>query len=106
MGKRKRSRVVLGERGDPCPRCGRSTEVREHGEITPKHRRQPYYYSRWFYCTNPKCKTSMIMPDRFRVFRRERQPVSSSTVHNDDVVMSVLAEQDGAEQDGKPPWED
>ena len=97
--KRSRSRVVLGERGDPCPRCGRSTEVREHGEITPKHRRQPYYYSRWFYCTNKKCKTSMIMPDRFRVFRRERQPVS--TGYEDDIVMSVLAE-----QDGKPPWED
>ena len=98
MGKRKRSRVVLGERGDPCPRCGRSTEVREHGEITPKHRRQPYYYSRWFYCTNNKCKTSMIMPDRFRVFP-ERQPVR--TGYDEDIAMSVLAEQDGT-----PPWED
>jgi hypothetical protein len=98
MGKRKRSRVVPGERGDPCPRCGRSTEVREHVEITPKHLRQPYYYSRWFYCTNPKCRTSMIMPDHYRVFRGEPQRAAGAA--DVDIVMSVLAEGD------KPPWED
>ena len=100
MGKRKRSRVVPGERGDPCPRCGRATEVREHVEVTPKHRRQPWYYSRWFYCTNPKCKTTMIMPDRYRVFRQGSARAERSAA-DEDIVMSVLAE-----QDGKPPWED
>ena len=100
MGKRKRSRVVPGERGDRCPRCGRATEVREHVEVTPEHRRQPWYYSRWFYCTNPKCKTSMIMPDRYRVFRQDSARAERSAA-DEDIVMSVLAE-----QDGKPPWED
>ena len=37
----------------------------------PKHLKQPYYYSRWFYCINPKCRATMVMPDRFRVFRGE-----------------------------------
>jgi hypothetical protein len=99
MGKRKRTRVIPGERGDPCPRCGRSTEVREHVEITPKHLLQPWYYSRWFYCTNPKCKTTMIMPDLYRVFR-DRQAACSGALQDDDIVMAVLSESD------TPPWDD
>jgi hypothetical protein len=94
----KNSRAVPGEVGPPCPRCGRRTQVRAHKRVTPKMLAAPWYYSRWFYCTNNKCKTSMIMPDRFRVFP-ERQPVR--TGYDEDIAMSVLAEQDGT-----PPWED
>jgi hypothetical protein len=90
--KRKRHRV-LPERGDPCPRCGRATETHEHIEVTAKHLRQAYYYRRWFRCTNPDCRTTLIMPDRYRVFRWE-QPVSRT------------ADDTPTEQTGNPPWED
>jgi hypothetical protein len=28
---------VVGMNGDPCPRCGEPTQIREHTEITAKH---------------------------------------------------------------------
>jgi hypothetical protein len=71
VGKKKKHFVVIAGDGDPCPRCGRPTQIREHPEITDKQLRQPFYYSRWFNCINPTCKTTLVMPDRFRVFRNE-----------------------------------
>jgi hypothetical protein len=73
--------------------------VHEHVEVTPKHLRQPWYYAKWFYCTNPKCKTTMIMPDRYRVFRGDRQAACSGGFQNDDIVMAMLSESD-------TPWDD
>lgn len=46
---RKTYRVILGE-GVPCPRCGRSTQIREHAAITERRPSQAYYFRRWFYC--------------------------------------------------------
>ena len=62
---------VLGNDGDCCPRCGELTQIREHIAISPKHLRQPFYYSRWFYCFNQNCITTMIMPEKFKVYREE-----------------------------------
>jgi hypothetical protein len=62
--------VVPGS-GDPCPRCGKATQIREHKSITDRELRQPFYYSRWFYCRNPRCRTTTIVPDRYRVFNVE-----------------------------------
>jgi hypothetical protein len=59
--------------GDPCPRCGRTTKVCEHEHITDKQLKKPYYYSRWFYCQNPHCKTTVIMPERYKVFNSEQK---------------------------------
>jgi hypothetical protein len=70
---RKKNRVVVSLDGDPCPRCGQSTEIREHGEITSKHLRQPYYYTRWFNCINPRCRTTLIMPERYRVWKEKQR---------------------------------
>jgi hypothetical protein len=64
MGKKKRKRtqyVVVEGDGDPCPRCGQPTQIREHDAFR-EHLAQPLYYTRWFCCRNPKCKT-------FREFR-------------------------------------
>jgi hypothetical protein len=61
------SYIIVGSSGDPCPRCGRATEVREHKFITAKQLRKAFYYSRWFICVNPRCRTTTIVPDRFRV---------------------------------------
>jgi hypothetical protein len=44
-------------------------EVREHVAITEKELRRPFYYSRWYNCANRQCKTSLVMPDEFRVFK-------------------------------------
>jgi len=55
--------------GDPCPRCHQPTEVHQHNRIKQKHLNQPYYYSRWFVCVNPKCRTEKIMLERYRVYR-------------------------------------
>jgi len=65
----KAHRKTVPGQGDPCPRCGMPTEIREHDGLRDKHLRQPFYYTRWFYCTNKQCKTTMIMPDRYKVER-------------------------------------
>jgi hypothetical protein len=60
--------VVLGNDGEPCPTCGRSTEIREHAAITQKQLRQQCYYSRWFVCTNPMCHGKRILPERYVIW--------------------------------------
>jgi len=65
---KRKSYVVVGNGGEICPRCGQSTEIREHAAITAKLLQQPSYYSRWFYCTNPKCQMRRIMPQRHLVW--------------------------------------
>jgi hypothetical protein len=64
--KRKTSRII-GQDGEPCQRCGKPTEVHEHIELTDRLLAQPFYYSRWFNCRNPDCRTTLIMPKAFRV---------------------------------------
>lgn len=80
MGKRRKRHLVVGLDGDPCPRCDFPTEIRVHVEVTDKHLRQPFYYTRWFYCTNPRCRTRQIMPDRYIVWnerlRRESEQLT------------------------------
>jgi hypothetical protein len=72
MAKKKRYVIVPGN-GDLCSRCGMVMEICEHVEITKKHRRQPFYYSRWFNCINPDCETNFVMPLRYRVWNSIRK---------------------------------
>ena len=58
---------VIPGNGDPCPRCCQPTQIREHDEITEKHLRQPFYFRRWFHCTNPQCRVQMVCAERFKV---------------------------------------
>lgn len=62
----KKTLVMPGD-GDPCHRCGGLTQIREHKVITAKELARPFYYSRWFYCSNPDCVTNLIMPERYKV---------------------------------------
>jgi hypothetical protein len=72
--KRAKSYVVVPELGMPCPKCGTPTEIREHKTLTPKHLvKQPYYFSRWFYCKAPSCKVSTHMSEQYKVIN---QPVT------------------------------
>jgi hypothetical protein len=113
--KHKQKHKVVGMNGDPCPRCRKPTEIREHTEITAKHLAQPFFYERWFNCVNPACKTTLIMPDRYRVFASEatreqyadgplfRQP---DRLHDgDDAVMDVLNTVQEPDPHERPPWE-
>jgi hypothetical protein len=91
--KRKRNSVVVAGSGDPCPRCGCPTQIREHGAITDKLLAQPFYHSRWFVCRNHRCRTSTITPDRFRVFRDDQTRAQFEPEHDkpfSDVVMETL----------------
>lgn len=91
----------LEREGDPCPRCGRKTQIREHKKITARELRQPFYYSRWFKCLNHNCRTTLIMPERFRVYPVDREPellIPPPIPQFDDVVLSVL-------DADRPPWE-
>jgi hypothetical protein len=66
---RRKFRIVPGD-GDPCPRCGQPTQIREHKAVADRELARPFYYSRWFNCTNASCKTTLIMPPRY-IVRRE-----------------------------------
>lgn len=67
MAKRK-SYLVEAGKGIACPRCGRATQIRAHKEITGKHLRQPFYYTRWFYCLHADCVVSLHMAEEFKVW--------------------------------------
>ena len=66
MRQRDRAVVVPGY-GDPCPRCGVSMQIREYSNSTNKYLRRPYFYTRWFCCMNKSCRTTMVMPERYKV---------------------------------------
>jgi hypothetical protein len=60
--------VVVDGAGDPCPRCYRPMQIREHGDVNgQKLAAQPFFYTRWFCCMYADCKTNMVMPDRYKV---------------------------------------
>jgi hypothetical protein len=71
-----RRHLVIPGRGDPCPRCGKATQIREHRAITDRELRRPFYYRRWFYCRNPRCRTTVIVHDRYRVFNVEPEQIA------------------------------
>jgi hypothetical protein len=86
MSAKKRHVKVPGW-GDPCPRCCRPTEIREHPEITEKHRRQPYYFTRWFFCTNPDCKVTLHMSERYKVWNgRARTREAAAAAFRGEVI--------------------
>jgi hypothetical protein len=74
IGSRKSNRrftssyVIVPGPGIPCPRCGRPTQIREHRTITERHRRQPYYFTRWFRCMHRACHTTLIMCNEYKVW--------------------------------------
>jgi hypothetical protein len=75
----KKTIIVAGD-GDPCPRCARPTQIREHVAVTDKQLAKPYYFSRWFVCTNADCKTTLIMAERFRVVNDQERHAQSGAL--------------------------
>lgn len=73
MSKKKKKYVVVSENGPRCPRCGRHMQVREHDRVREKQLRQPYYYSRWYNCSHRSCKTTLVMPEGYKVWNDPRE---------------------------------
>ncbi len=66
-GKRKRRKsIVVSGDGDPCPRCGKPMQIRQYNAIDEEQMRQPFFYTRWFCCKNENCKTTLVMPARYK----------------------------------------
>ena len=106
MGKR-----VLGNDGEPCPRCGRPSQIREHKVITKRLLQQPYYFSRWFYCLYHDCQTQTFMLEEYKVHNHlgPMNPESIKTIIWDDAKTAVVPSsvpQAQSEAHEKPPWED
>jgi hypothetical protein len=104
-------------------------QVFEHAQITKKHHRQPFYYSRWFRCMNNSCKTSTVMPDRYRVWnidgedrtnleswlgkQNNQRRVDRETGQADDFGRMLAVKinphtddsWDDGDTSGPPPWE-
>jgi hypothetical protein len=66
MRQRDRAVVVPGD-GDPCPRCDMPMQIREYSNLTDKHSHRPCFYTRWFCCMNKNCRTTLVMPERYKV---------------------------------------
>jgi hypothetical protein len=64
--KRKKFIVIPGE-GDPCPRCGNPMQIREYADFEEKQERPASFYTRWFCCINKTCKTTLVMPARYKM---------------------------------------
>lgn len=103
--------MIVNRRGPPCVRCHHRCVVLRHKQITPKMLRQPYYYSQWYRCVNPRCKTTLIMPDECKVFPDsppEPKPIST------EKARWVRLEQRRREERAvgnmqsveRPPWEE
>ena len=108
---------VIGNDGDPCPRCGEPTQIREHGELRERHRRQPFYYSRWFYCTNERCITTVIHSSRYVVWKHDQEQEQKARIrairdqlrprgYNSPPLTTTGPLVIGAEDAPHPPWED
>jgi hypothetical protein len=83
--------------GPPCPRCEVPMEVCEHASIGAKQKRKAYYYSRWFCCRNKQCRTTLVMPEEFKVWNEQALKPQTEDERRLDAVREQLGE--------RPPWE-
>jgi hypothetical protein len=64
---KKRHYEVMTPDGTVCPRCFQEAETRKHIAITAKQLNQPFYFKRWYSCTNRECKTGIFMLEDWKV---------------------------------------
>ena len=93
---RKGKTTVIPGDGDPCPRCGVPMEI-QHNSVGDKHLRQPFYYRRWFRCTNGSCKTTLVMPERYKVI--------NSIVRSDQGSNNMIEQPEPVDPNERPPRE-
>jgi hypothetical protein len=61
--RRRKKYVVVPGDGDTCPRCREPMQIRDY----EKQPSESFSYKRWFCCMNESCKTTLVMPARYRV---------------------------------------
>ena len=63
--------VVVNEKGPPCPRAALG-RWRSEGMIRIRQKllRKRYYFRRWFYCLHKDCRTTTVMWNEFRVYKK------------------------------------
>jgi hypothetical protein len=59
--------IVISGDGDPCPRCRKPMQIREYVDLKEKQEGRVRFYTRWFCCMNKMCKTTLVMPERYRM---------------------------------------
>jgi hypothetical protein len=64
--KRRKCIVIPGD-GDPCLRCGEPMQIREYAGLDEEQERHPSVYTRWFCCMDKTCKTTLVMPARYKM---------------------------------------
>ena len=42
-------------------------QMREYDQVDEKQPSQSFSYERWFCCTNKVCKTTLVMPARYKL---------------------------------------
>lgn len=77
---KKNLKRIINSGGIPCHRCGKETQIREHARITPKLLKQPFYYRKWYYCTNTDCRTNVIVRDEDRVWNNNEAAKEYKTI--------------------------
>ena len=48
-------------------------QIREYNNLTDKHLHRPYFYTRWFCCMNKSCRTTLVMPRRYKAMNPDDQ---------------------------------
>jgi len=73
-----------------CHNCGGKTQKREHVALTDRQVRAPFYYSKWFYCYNPNCKTTTIMHDEDRVLNNNSASRQFKDYQEDQLTLDFI----------------
>src|SRR5215472_5138311 len=77
--KRRRQKcIIIPGDGDPCPRCGNPMQIREYADLNEEQDRRSFFYTRWFCCVNKDCKTTLVMPARYKVLTNNYFPAGPS----------------------------
>ncbi len=89
MNKKRRYEVISPD-GTTCPRCGEVAETRKHVAITQKQLNQPFYFKRWYNCTNALCKTGIFMLDDWKVENKNAAALEMEAKKDFSEQMSFL----------------
>jgi hypothetical protein len=42
-------------------------QIREYAGTNEESERRAFFYTRWFCCTDKSCRTTLVMPERYKV---------------------------------------
>tara|TARA_R110000868_G_scaffold138814_1_gene353266 strand:- start:255 stop:575 length:321 start_codon:yes stop_codon:yes gene_type:complete len=95
--------IVLAGGGKECPRCNHISQAREHKSISPKQLQAQYYYSRWYYCLNRNCQTTVFSFEADKVYNDGNLPnIKTEAIPTNGEKEGLVP----STYSGPPPWED